>query len=51
MQAQLRCDMFNSLNHPQFSAPNLTPTSALFGTINSQANLPRQVQVSLKLTF
>ena len=51
MQTQLRCDMFNSLNHPQFSAPNLTPTSALFGTINSQANLPRQVQVSLKLTF
>jgi len=51
LRAQFRCDMFNSLNHPQFAAPNLTPTSALFGTINSQANLPRQVQVSLKLVF
>jgi len=51
MQAQLRCDLFNSLNHPQFAAPNLTPTSAAFGTIASQANLPRQVQLELKLTF
>ncbi|HEY4379437.1 MAG TPA: carboxypeptidase regulatory-like domain-containing protein [Acidobacteriaceae bacterium] len=51
LNAQLRCDMFNSLNHPQFAAPNLTPTSGTFGTISSQANLPRQVQVSLKLTF
>jgi hypothetical protein len=51
LQAQFRCDMFNFLNHPQFSAPSLTPTSAAFGTITSQANLPRQVQMSLKLVF
>jgi Carboxypeptidase regulatory-like domain/TonB dependent receptor len=51
LQGQLRCDLFNSLNHPQFSAPNLTPTSAAFSTITSQANLPRQVQMSLKLIF
>jgi hypothetical protein len=52
VSAQFRCDMFNALNHPQFAAPNLTPTSgAAFSTISSQANLPRQVQVSLKLTF
>ena len=51
LQAQLRCDLFNSLNHPQFSAPNLTPTSSAFSTITSQANLPRQVQLEFKLTF
>lgn len=51
VSAQFRCDMFNFLNHPQFSAPTLTPTSATFGTISSQANLPRQVQMSLKLSF
>ncbi len=51
VQAQLRCDAFNSLNHPQFSAPSLTPTSSTFSTISSQANLPRQIQLSFKLNF
>ena len=51
LQAQLRCDFFNSLNHPQMAAPNLTPTSAAFGTISSQANLPRQVQMAVKFIF
>ncbi len=49
--AQLRGDFFNVLNHPNFGAPNLTPTSSAFSTITSQANLPRQVQVELKLIF
>jgi len=51
VQAQLRADFFNALNHPNFSAPNLTPTSAAFGTITSQANLPRTIQLGLRLTF
>jgi len=51
LSMQFRCDFFNSLNHPQFAAPNLTPTSSAFGTISSQANLPRQIQLSVKFRF
>jgi hypothetical protein len=51
VHAQLRGDFFNALNHPQFAAPNLSPTSSAFGTITSQANLPRTVQVGLRLLF
>jgi hypothetical protein len=51
LHAQLRGDFFNALNHPNFAAPNLTPTSTGFAKITSQANLPRQVQVELKLIF
>jgi hypothetical protein len=49
--AQFRFETFNSFNRTQFAAPNLTPTSAAFGTINSQANTPRSVQMGLKLRF
>jgi hypothetical protein len=51
VKAQLRSDFFNALNRPQFAAPNLTPTNSAFGTITSQANLPRTIQVSLRLSF
>ncbi|MDR3723142.1 MAG: TonB-dependent receptor [Terracidiphilus sp.] len=51
VKAQLRSDFFNATNRPQFAAPNLTPTNKAFGTITSQANLPRTIQVSLRLTF
>jgi hypothetical protein len=51
LHAQLRADFFNVLNHPNFSAPNLSPTSSAFGTITSQANLPRTIQLGLRLAF
>jgi hypothetical protein len=48
---QYRCDFFNALNHPIFAAPNLTPTNASFGTIASQSNLPRSIQMALRLVW
>jgi hypothetical protein len=48
---QLRLDAFNALNRVQFGAPNVTPTSAAFGTITSQANTPRVVQIGGRIAF
>jgi hypothetical protein len=48
---QIRADAFDSLNHPNWGGPNVTPTSAAFGRITSQANLPRTMQLGMRLTF
>jgi carboxypeptidase family protein len=48
---QLRLEFFNATNTPQFGAPNLTPTDSNFGKVTGQVNLPRNVQVGLRLVF
>jgi hypothetical protein len=48
---RLQCDAFNVVNHPTFSAPNTQATNSAFGTITSQANRTRMLQVSGKLSF
>jgi hypothetical protein len=48
---QFRAEFLNAFNHPQFSDPNLDPTSSSFGKSTSQANLPRNVQLAVKLIF
>ena len=45
----LRGDAFNMTNHVTFGAPNITPTNAAFGTITTQANSPRIVQLGARL--
>jgi hypothetical protein len=51
LKLQYRFEAFNALNRPQFAAPNLSPTSKAFGTITSQANSSRVIQMGLRLTF
>jgi hypothetical protein len=48
---QLRGEFLNAFNHPQFNDPNTDPTSSNFGKVTQQSNLPRNVQIGLKLTF
>jgi hypothetical protein len=48
---QLRAEMFNALNRTHFNGPELNPTNANFGRITSAANLPRAVQLALRLRW
>lgn len=48
---QMRGEFLNAFNHPQFNNPNLSPTNSNFGRITGQSNLPRNVQIGLKLLF
>jgi Carboxypeptidase regulatory-like domain len=50
-QLQFRAEAFNLTNTPIFSAPGTTLNGADFGVVTSQANLPRSVQLALKLLF
>ncbi len=48
----LRADASNAFNTPRFGNPNLTATSSLFGiTTMTQANMPRSIQLGLKVNF
>ena len=48
---QLRFDVFDFLNHPNWGGPNSTPTSGAFGTITGKSNDDRQLQLALKAIF
>jgi hypothetical protein len=51
MNLQLRFEAYNVLNHPVFSPPNTTVTNAGFGTITTQANRPRTIQLGARFVF
>ena len=48
---QFRAEFINALNHPQFSDPSTSVTSKSFGTITGTSQLPRTVQLALKVVF
>ena len=51
LNLQFRAEMFNTLNRFQFNSPETNPTSGTFGRITSAANLPRAVQLALRLRW
>jgi hypothetical protein len=51
MQLQFRGEAINALNHPQFTAPNTSPTSTAFGRVTGEFAWPRVIQFGLKALF
>jgi hypothetical protein len=52
VKLQYRFEAFNALNRTQFGAANVSdPTKTTFGTITSQANSARAIQMGLRLQF
>lgn len=51
VRIQLRGEAFNLFNHAIFNGPDTNPVSNNFGRITSQSNLPRTIQLALRLTF
>lgn len=51
LRAQFRAEALNAFNTPRFGNPNTSVTSSARGTINSQANSPRQIQMGLKILW
>jgi hypothetical protein len=48
---QVRLDVFDFLNHPNWGGPNSNPTSGAFGTITGKSNDDRQLQLAVKMIF
>lgn len=53
VNVELRMDCFNMLNRPQYNTPNISPTSASFGTVSGvySGSLARQFQVGAHVVF
>jgi hypothetical protein len=51
IRVQLRAEAFNAFNRVQFGVPNVSINSTAFGVVSSQQNLPRNLQLGLRILF
>jgi hypothetical protein len=51
VKLQFRAEFINTFNHTQFAAPNTSPSSSAFGTVTSDTQWPRAIQLGLKLLY
>jgi hypothetical protein len=51
-RAEFRAEAFNAFNSPRFGGPSTSATASTFGVVTlAQANAPRSIQLSLRLSF
>jgi len=48
---EFQADAYNFINHPNWSNPNLNPTSGQFGQVTGKTNSSRNLQVGLRYLF
>ena len=51
VKAEFRAEAFNLFNHPTFGPPDTTFGDGNTGVINNQVNLPRQIQLAVKVLW
>jgi hypothetical protein len=51
VRAQFNVEILNATNQVVYSLASTDPTNASFGKVNSQSNLPREVQLAAKVVF
>ena len=51
INARFSVDFLNAFNHTNFAGPNTDPTSARFGTVDTQRGLSRVIQFNLRVEF
>jgi len=51
VKSQFRFEALNAMNTPLFYGPNVSFGSSSFGTITTQANFSRQLQMALRFSF
>ena len=51
VELEVRVEALNVFNQVNFAAPNTTPTSTAFGQVTVQNNVPRHLQLSLRVKF
>ena len=50
-KVELRVELFNAFNHPQFARPDTNVTDAIFGAITGSSVNPRLIQFAVKYSF
>jgi hypothetical protein len=51
VRVQFHVELLNAFNRAVYSNPNTDPTNADFGKVTSQTNLPRDIQLAMKMIF